>query len=213
MLFCAVLWLHCSFFSTPPASPEIYALSLHDALPIYRARARRGDTRLGGGGAGTQLLRDRTFERSRDGARHGRRATRALERARGRRGCGVRPRARRPRRIGRCLSRLLPRSVAEDGPSPSAALRRRSRATARTDTRAGGYRARRFRPARAGRRNLNAMRRRRPRARFGRGATPASDDRVRATVRAGRDGLRAFPSTANEQSGFRRPTVTWPTLA
>src|SRR5437667_1873896 len=64
MLFCAVLWLHCSFFSTPPASPEIYALSLHDALPIYRARARRGDTRLGGGGAGTQLLRDRTFERS-----------------------------------------------------------------------------------------------------------------------------------------------------
>src|SRR5438094_5966504 len=44
-LRCVILrWPSCSvadfFFFTAPASTEIYTLSLHDALPIYRAFAR-----------------------------------------------------------------------------------------------------------------------------------------------------------------------------
>src|SRR5437870_12507356 len=33
-----VSWLTSLFLSTPPSPPGIYALSLHDALPISRAR-------------------------------------------------------------------------------------------------------------------------------------------------------------------------------
>src|SRR5262245_64539605 len=38
----------CCLFLIHPATTEIYTLSLHDALPIYGARAR------GGGGAATE---------------------------------------------------------------------------------------------------------------------------------------------------------------
>src|SRR5437762_12262090 len=39
--------LLCSFFFTATASPDIYTLSLHDALPISFGRARRRHRALG----------------------------------------------------------------------------------------------------------------------------------------------------------------------
>src|SRR2546430_8925931 len=41
-------WISLFFFFNDTATTEIYTLSLHDALPIYRRRARQGrrDTRV-----------------------------------------------------------------------------------------------------------------------------------------------------------------------
>src|SRR5699024_12274419 len=39
-LLVPLLLLRRSFFSTPPATPDLYTLSLHDALPIYSGAAR-----------------------------------------------------------------------------------------------------------------------------------------------------------------------------
>src|SRR5690349_23979929 len=41
---------HMRFFFKDPATTEIYTLSLHDALPIYRSGRRRSKARSGGRG-------------------------------------------------------------------------------------------------------------------------------------------------------------------
>src|SRR2546427_5730674 len=49
---CLLLYLIVLFFFfNDTATTEIYTLSLHDALPIWRRRARRRDRREGGGTA------------------------------------------------------------------------------------------------------------------------------------------------------------------
>src|SRR5690349_19680119 len=53
------------FFFNPPATPEIYTLSLHDALPIYGARCERSESsrgRLSGGGRGHRHGRGAALE-------------------------------------------------------------------------------------------------------------------------------------------------------
>src|SRR2546422_7932718 len=47
------MWCAVFFFFNDTATPEIYTLSLHDALPIcVRARTDHRDRRQGGGGGG-----------------------------------------------------------------------------------------------------------------------------------------------------------------
>src|SRR3712207_7347057 len=67
------------FFFNDTATTEIYTLSLHDALPIYRSARARPDRRRGGRGV------------HRRGVARGRRQLRRLHRgrqSRGRRGAG-----------------------------------------------------------------------------------------------------------------------------
>src|SRR3712207_6994124 len=73
------------FFFNDTATTEIYTLSLHDALPIYPARARRAHRRAGGRPAGRGVLprrpagglpAERAAVRHRDGGDLDRKSTR-----------------------------------------------------------------------------------------------------------------------------------------